>query len=70
MRIWDSQKGVELACFTGHTAGQLAVDFTDDNQYAVSASEDHTLRIWDISARKEFRVLRYLYILLYFNLFI
>ncbi len=43
-----SPSGPLVRTLTGHTNVVTSVAITPDGQYAVSASADHTLRIWDI----------------------
>jgi WD40 repeat protein len=43
--------------FTGHSGGVTAVAVTPDGQRAVSASDDHTLKIWDLGSGRELRTL-------------
>jgi WD40 repeat protein len=38
-----------LHTLTGHTGGVAGVAVTPDGRYAVSASLDHTLKVWDLS---------------------
>ncbi len=58
LKVWDSQKGVEVASMKGHTKGILACEFSPDNRFIVSASEDNTLKIWDAHNHSEIRTLR------------
>ncbi len=37
----------------GHTRGVLCVDFSPDGQWAASASDDWTVRVWDVSTGQE-----------------
>lgn len=41
--------------FAGHTGGVNAVAVTPDGRHAVSASHDHTLKLWDLASGKEVR---------------
>ncbi len=47
----------ELLTLTGHAGSVNAVAVTPDGQRAVSASEDHTLKVWDLESGLELRTL-------------
>jgi WD40 repeat protein len=49
--------GRELCALTGHTSFVNAVAVTPNGQRAVSASSDHTLRVWDLGGGRELRTL-------------
>src|SRR5438128_2288007 len=49
-----SPSGV-IRTFTGHSDRVRAVAFSPDGRTALSASDDHTLRLWDIATGKEVR---------------
>jgi WD40 repeat protein len=64
LRVWDLETGGELARLTGHErgflahpagheGGVLAVAVTPDVRRAVSASEDQTLRVWDLETGRQ-----------------
>jgi WD40 repeat protein len=42
-----------VATLAGHTAGVTAVAVTPDGCYAISASDDQTLKVWDLSAARK-----------------
>jgi WD40 repeat protein len=46
VRLWDVTTGNELHRFIGHTARSRRVSFSADGCYALSASDDQTLRLW------------------------
>ena len=49
--VWDRHFGVKLATLDGHTNVVNCVSFNPANQQMlVSASDDHTIRVWRISA--------------------
>ncbi len=58
IKIWDSEKGIELGHLIGHTKTILGAEFSPDVRWIASASEDWTVRVWDASTYKECRVLR------------
>ncbi len=42
----------------GHTGAVTSVAFSPDGEYALTASDDKTLRLWDISTGREIRVFK------------
>jgi WD40 repeat protein len=44
--LWDVLQGRVLHQFEGHTEAIMAVAVTPDGQYAVTGSEDKTMRLW------------------------
>jgi WD40 repeat protein len=47
--VWDLTSGEVLRTFSGHTASVNAIAVTPDGKYAISASYDTTLKVWDIT---------------------
>ncbi|MGO9984443.1 MAG: caspase family protein [Rhodomicrobium sp.] len=45
----------ELHSFVGHTKGVESVAFSPDGRYALSGSQDQTLKMWDIASGRELR---------------
>jgi WD40 repeat protein len=45
----------ELNIQIGHSDLIFSLAFSPDGRYAVSGSQDHTLKLWDISTGKEIR---------------
>ena len=46
--MWDLESGRELRTLDGHSAAVNGVAVTPDGRRAVSASEDNTLKVWDL----------------------
>jgi len=42
----------------GHTGAVTSVAFSPDGEYALTASSDKTLRLWDISTSREIRIFK------------
>jgi tetratricopeptide (TPR) repeat protein len=52
----DRPVGRDMGCFKrGHTAGVTSVAFSPDGCYALSRSNDKTVRLWDVKTRREAR---------------
>ena len=52
------ESGRELRTLKGHTRGVNSVAVTPDGRSAVSASDDKTLKVWDLGAVGALRALR------------
>jgi WD40 repeat protein len=52
IKVWDVASGRELYTLTGYTGSvnAVAVALTADGRLAVSASEDHTVRLWELTS--------------------
>lgn len=48
VRLVEPATGASLAVFEGHTDTVMAVDLSADARYALSGSDDHTLRLWQL----------------------
>jgi WD40 repeat protein len=58
VRIWDADRGSELAVLRGHDDWVRAVMWSPDGRRLVTASGDGTVRIWDADRGSELGVLR------------
>lgn len=52
VRLWDVRGGKAAGKLEGHEKGVSSVTVTADGARAASASEDHTLRLWDLRAQR------------------
>ncbi|MCP4624221.1 MAG: hypothetical protein GY850_11895 [bacterium] len=57
MLVWDAISGRDLSTLTGHEDDVNDICVADSGQWAVSASDDHTLKLWDLSTGKLLRTL-------------
>jgi WD40 repeat protein len=51
--LWDAATGKHLRVFRGHTKGIYCAALSGDNRLLVTASEDLTVRLWDLASGKE-----------------
>ncbi|MFC1959131.1 ABC transporter substrate-binding protein [Chloroflexota bacterium] len=51
--LWDIETGEQLSTFTGHAGAVFNVAFSPNGQTALSASADHTARLWRIDSPDE-----------------
>jgi WD40 repeat protein len=49
-KVWDLETGRELRTLEGHSSHVYGVAVTPDGKWAVSASYDYTLKVWDLEA--------------------
>ena len=53
VRLWDVKTARPLQLFTGHTKDVEAVAFHPNEKWLISASEDKTMKVWDIASGRE-----------------
>jgi WD40 repeat protein len=51
--LWDTQTGRRVVGpLSGHKDDVEEIDFSPDGKYMFTSSEDKTIKIWDLSAKK------------------
>ena len=48
MKLWSPETGEFLRNLTGHTQGLSDIAWSSDSVYLASASDDTTIRIWNV----------------------
>ena len=51
--LWDATTGKHVRTFKGHTKGIYCAALSSDSSLLVTASEDLTVRLWDLASGKE-----------------
>jgi WD40 repeat protein len=50
VKIWSPFTGELIRNLNGHTKGLSDVAWSADSVYLTSASDDHTIRLWDVDS--------------------
>lgn len=50
VKIWSPFTGELIRNLNGHTKGLSDISWSTDSVYLASASDDHTVRIWDVES--------------------
>ncbi|NXS10703.1 DAW1 factor, partial [Neodrepanis coruscans] len=56
-KLWDVEKGEEVATLRGHSAEIIALAFNTTGDKIITGSFDHTVAIWDVVTGREQNVL-------------
>jgi WD40 repeat protein len=57
VHVWDSVTQAKISILRGHEGAVLNTNLSTDGKRAVTASVDHTARLWDVESGREFAVL-------------
>lgn len=49
-KIWSPFSGELIRNLNGHTKGLSDISWSPDSVYLATASDDHTIRIWDVDS--------------------
>ena len=55
--LWDVDTGQQLKGLTGHTGDVNSISCSPDGQTIASASEDGTIRLWDVATRQNLKTI-------------
>jgi WD40 repeat protein len=58
MIVWDLENGQKLRTLEGHKGRIRGVSLSPDGRWAVSSSDDGTIRVWDVASGSTMAVLR------------
>ena len=59
LKVWNLGTGEEIYNLVGHTDSVTAVAITSNGKRVVSASDDNTVRIWDLGSGNELNEMRF-----------
>ncbi|NXW70565.1 DAW1 factor, partial [Hirundo rustica] len=52
-KLWDIEKGEEVATLNGHSAEIIALSFNTTGDRIITGSFDHTVAVWDVGTGRE-----------------
>ncbi|NXM84134.1 DAW1 factor, partial [Oenanthe oenanthe] len=52
-KLWDLEKGEEVATLNGHSAEIIALSFNTTGDRIITGSFDHTVAVWDVGTGSE-----------------
>ncbi|NWZ63597.1 DAW1 factor, partial [Acrocephalus arundinaceus] len=52
-KLWDLEKGEEVATLNGHSAEIIALSFNTTGDRMITGSFDHTVAVWDVGTGRE-----------------